>query len=139
LARQRWRLASADLILVLNLDPTTQVEPAEPPHLRIALFDPKAAIEDLLALAQASRPELAAQQALIQAAQTQVKQEKCRPWLPNLLVRGASTPVTGTLGAGVFGGGVNSTIGSYGGRFDYDVQLLWQLDNLGFGNCARVE
>jgi outer membrane protein TolC len=138
-ARQRWRLASADLIRVLNLDPTTEVEPAEPPHLRIALFDPRAAIDDLLALALASRPELAAQQALVEAAQTQVKQEKCRPWLPNLLVRGASTTVTGTLGAGIFGGGVNSTIGNYGGRLDCDVQLLWQLDNLGFGNCARVE
>ena len=47
--------------------------------------------------------------------------------------------MTGTLGAGLFGGGVNGTIGGYGGRFDYDVQLLWQLDNLGFGNRARVQ
>jgi hypothetical protein len=47
--------------------------------------------------------------------------------------------VTGTLGAGAFGGGVNSSINNFGLREDIDLQLLWQLDNLGFGNRARVQ
>lgn len=137
-ARQRWRLASADLINVLTLDPRAQIEPLEPPHLRIVMFDPNASLDALLAIAWANRPELASQQALVAAAETQTQQEKCRPLIPNLVVRGTATNPAGTLGVGVFGGGNNSTVGNWGGRFDYDVQLLWQLDNLGAGNVARV-
>jgi hypothetical protein len=55
-----------------------------------------------------------------------------------VLIRGWSTPVTGTLGIGVFGGGQNGQLGSYAIREDVDVQLLWQFDNLGFGNRARL-
>lgn len=137
LARQRWRLASADLLRVLNLDPTTQVEPVEPPHLRIVMFDPKVPLESFLAIAQANRPELAAQQALLAAAQTQVRQERFRPLVPSLILRGGSIS-PGGLGVGVFGGGTNSTMANFGGRFDYDVVLQWQLDNLGLGNRARI-
>jgi outer membrane protein TolC len=36
-----------------------------------------------------------------------------------------------------FAGGRNGSLGSYSIREDVDVQLLWQLDNLGFGNRAR--
>jgi outer membrane protein TolC len=46
--------------------------------------------------------------------------------------------VTGTLVAGVFGGGPNSTIGNGGLRSDLDLQVLWQFDNLGFGNRAKL-
>src|SRR5262249_45045234 len=111
---------------------------AGPADGRVVLSDANAVWEDLLAVAQQTRPELAAQQALVDAASTQVRQEQCRPLLPNLVVRGASTNPAGTLGVGVFGGGVNRNLSNFGGRFDYDVQLLWQLDSLGLGNCARV-
>src|SRR5205823_14788731 len=33
LARERWRTASAELLRVVRLDPTAQVEPQEPPQL----------------------------------------------------------------------------------------------------------
>ena len=52
--------------------------------------------------------------------------------------RGYSTPASGTLAAGLFAGGTNGTLGGMQPRGDLDVQLLWQLDNLGFGNVARV-
>jgi outer membrane protein TolC len=138
LARQRWRLASADLVRVLNLGPSTQLEPIEPPHLRIALIDPGMELELLLALAQAYWQELAGQAALLAAAAAQVKQEQLRPLLPNLVLRGASTNPAGTPGVGVFGGGINGNMSNFGGRWGPDVQLLWQLDNLGLGNRARV-
>ena len=67
-----------------------------------------------------------------------LKQEKFRPLIPSVLLRGWSTPVTGTLGFGYFGGGTNGSIGNGGIREDFDLQLLWQLDNLGFGNRARI-
>jgi outer membrane protein TolC len=138
LARERWKIASADLVRVLRLDPSVEVEPLEPPQLRVELIDLKKSVGDLVAIAWTFRPELAAQQAQVQATRTLLKQERLRPLIPSILLRGASTPVTGTLAAGVFGGGPNGTIGNGGLRSDVDLQVLWQLDNLGFGNSAKV-
>ena len=36
-ARERWRVASADLARILRLEPTALVEPLEAPHLRVTL------------------------------------------------------------------------------------------------------
>jgi outer membrane protein TolC len=137
-ARERWQVASAELLRVLRLDPAAQVEPAEPPQLRVELIDLNRPADDLIALGLTNRPELAAQQAQVQATLQLLRQEKLRPLIPNVLLRGFSTPVTGTLAAGVFAGGPNSTIANPGARLDLDLQLLWQLDNLGFGNHGRV-
>src|SRR5262249_3863996 len=62
-----------------------------------------------------------------------------RPLIPSILLRGSSTPVTGTLAAGVFGGGRNEELDKFSMRSDWDVQVLWKLDNLGFDNCARID
>jgi hypothetical protein len=59
--------------------------------------------------------------------------------VPSILLRGASTNPAGTLGAGVFGGGLNDSLNNFGARADLDLQVLWQLDNLGLGNRARVD
>jgi len=95
-------------------------------------------VDDLIPVALTSRPELAAQQALVRAALERLRQEKMRPLLPSVLLRGASTPVTGTLAGGTFGGGLNDSINHFGARGDFDLQLLWEFQNLGFGNRARV-
>jgi outer membrane protein TolC len=137
-ARERWQVASADLSRLLRLDPTALVEPLEPPHLRLSLLEPCRPVGELIALALAGRPELAARQALTQAAQQQLRQERLRPLLPSVWLRGTSTPAVGTLAGGVFGGGVNGRIGDFSARSDFDVQLLWEWQNLGFGNRARV-
>jgi outer membrane protein TolC len=138
LARERWRVAGAELLRVLRLDPSTLVEPLETPQLRIDLIDLHRSVDDLIALALTNRPELAAQQAQVQATLALLKQERLRPLVPSILLRGFSTPVTGTLAGGVFAGGPNDTIGNAGLRSDIDLQVLWQLDNLGFGNRGRI-
>ena len=138
LARERWRVASAELLRVLRLDPTTQVDPVEPPHLGVTLVPLETPLDNLIPVALTLRPELASQQALVQASLQLLRQERLRPLIPSLLVRGVSTPASGTLAAGYFAAGTNSLSNS-GGRMDVDVQLLWQLDNLGFGNYARVQ
>jgi outer membrane protein TolC len=137
-ARERWQVASADLLRVLRLDPGAQVEPVELPQLRIGLIDLNRPVDELIAVGLTNRPELAAQQAQVQATLQLLRQEKLRPLIPSVLLRGYSTPVTGTLAAGVFAGGANSGIANPGARFDLDFQLLWQLDNLGLGNRGRV-
>jgi len=74
----------------------------------------------------------------VQATLELLKQEKYRPLIPSILLRGDSTPVTGTLAGGIFAGGTNGDISNPGGRLDIDLQILWQFDNLGFGNAART-
>jgi outer membrane protein TolC len=76
---------------------------------------------------------------VVQATLQRLRQEKLRPLIPSVLLRGASTNPAGTLGAGVFGGGLNDFVGNFSARSDFDVQLLWELQNLGFGNHARVK
>lgn len=137
-ARERWRFASADLVRVLRLDPSAVVDPLEPPHLRLTLVPPGSSVDELIQIGLTNRPELATQQALVQATLERLREEKLRPLIPSVLLRGFSTPVTGTLAGGLFGGGLNDDLSKFGGRFDLDLQVLWKVDNLGFGNQAAV-
>jgi outer membrane protein TolC len=138
-AGERWRTASADLVRVLRLDPATVVQPLEPPHLQVTLVPLDRPVDEMIPIALTNRPELATQQALVQATLQRLRAEKLRPLIPSVLIRGASTNPAGTLGAGVFGGGRDERVGDFGARMDIDVQLLWEFQNLGFGNRARVE
>jgi outer membrane protein TolC len=138
-ARERWRVASADLVRVLRLDPTALVEPLEAPHLHVTLVAPDQPVDDLIAMALRNRPELAAQQALVEATLVRLRQERLRPLIPSVLLRGASTNPAGTLAGGYFGGGVNDKLTNFGARSDFDIQVLWELQNLGFGNKALVD
>ncbi len=138
-ARERWRTASAELARVLRLDRAALVVPLEPPHLRVTVVPLDRSVDDLIALALTNRPELASQQALVQATLARLRQERLRPLIPSVLLRGSSTPVVGTLAGGYFGGGLNSSLNNFGARMDLDAQLLWEFQNLGFGNHARVK
>lgn len=137
-ARERWRTASAELVRLLRLDAAAVVEPAEPAFLPVTVIDPTVTIDDLIPLALNTRPELAGNQALVQATLTRLKQEKIRPLVPSLAVRSVSTNPSGSLGYGAFGGGRSGELKNFDGRFDIDVQLLWEFSALGFGNKARV-
>jgi outer membrane protein TolC len=138
-AAERWRVASADLARVLRLDAGSVIEPVDPPHLRVDLLPLDGSVDDLIAVGLLNRPELASQRALVEATLQRLRQEQLRPLIPSVLLRGAATNPAGTLSSGVFGGGRNDTLTNFGMRNDLDLQLIWQLDNLGFGNRARVE
>jgi outer membrane protein TolC len=138
LARERWRVAGADLNRILRLDPATLVEPMEPAHLRITLVDPGWGVDDLIAFGLTNRPELADRQAAVQATLTRLRQERLRPLVPSVVLRGNATNPGGSLSTGVFGGGMNDSLNHFSTRNDLDVQLIWELQNLGFGNLARV-
>lgn len=137
-SENNWRVASAELLRVLYLDPTLVVEPVEPPHLRIPLLPLDKPVDDLIPVALTNRPELASHQALVRATLQQLRMEKMRPLMPSLLLRGWSTPVVGTLGVDLFGGGQNSNLSNFGLRQDWDIQAIWTLQNFGFGNRALI-
>lgn len=138
-ARQRWQTASAELARILRLEPTALVEPLEPPHLQVTLVPLDQPVDALIPIALTRRPELASQQALVQASLQRLKAERLRPLIPSLLLRGASTNPAGTLAGGAFGGGIDGRIGDFAARGDFDVQVLWELQNLGLGNWAKVK
>src|SRR5208337_3984843 len=73
-SRQEWRVQSANLTQVLRLDPRAVVEPLEHDHVQITLIDPGRSLDDLMPIALCNRPELAANQALIQAALAYIRQ-----------------------------------------------------------------
>jgi outer membrane protein TolC len=137
-AREHWRTAGAELARILRLDPSALVEPMEPPYLPVTVIHPGMTIDELIPIGLTSRPEHAQHQAVVQATLTRLKQEKLRPLIPSLAVRSTSTVPSGSMGYGIFGGGVNGTYSEFDPRLDIDVQLMWQFQSLGLGNVALV-
>jgi outer membrane protein TolC len=136
-AYERWQVASADLTRILRLEPGTLVEPTEEPALVVELIDTTTTADDLMPIALTYRPELESDQALIQATLARIRQEKVRPFVPKVALQGVGSQVPGLAG-GYFGGGFNDTVGNFGGRYSFDLQAIWEVQNLGFGNRASV-
>lgn len=137
-AREDWRVASADLTQVLRLDPRAVIVPIEHDHLQITLIDPARPLDDLIPIGLTNRPELAGQQALVQAAIVRIRQEKLRPLTPTLLLNGFQTPQE-LLQVGVTAYGSGGVLNQWSPRDDFSPQVLWQIDALGFGNLARIK
>ena len=138
-ARERWNVVSAELVRVLRLDPTAVLAPLEPPHIQITLVSPEQNLETLLPVALMGRPELTAYRALSEAALKRWREEQFRPLMPLVFARGNSSQTPDPLAVGVFGGGADGAMGNFRTRFDYEVQVLWELKNLGFGNAALMK
>ncbi len=129
-AQEEVVVAAAELSRLLNTDPSVRLRGPGDPLPTIRLIDPAMPLGQLVELALANRPEIRARQAEIARAETLLREEKVRPFLP-LLSAGFS--------AGDFGGGSNLTspgFGHFGGRIDVDVSAVWTLENFGLGNLA---
>jgi outer membrane protein TolC len=137
-AYERWQTASAELTRLLRLTPAAVVDPAEPPQMRIDIVDIGAPVDDLIPIALTNRPELVSSQALVQATLARLRQEKMRPLVPSVLLRGNATSPAGNMSTGLFGGGVNDQLSNFGGRNSMDLEVVWELQNLGLGNRALV-
>ncbi len=138
--REQWGLASADLTRILRLDPAGMVVPLEPPDLRVTLISPDEPLDNLIPIGLTNRPELASQQALVQAALARIRQERLRPLVPSLILQGSPGPagVGSTLEAGVFASGAHGAGDPTLAREDISVGVVWELQNLGLGNRALV-
>jgi len=127
LAVGELEVASAELIRRTRLDPRLVVAPVEPPETVLRLVPESCPIDELITTGLRSRPELAEAQALVQATLTRLKQAKLRPFIPSLALR---------YSGGGFGGGTNGFFGDFNSRSDADVNLYWEVQNLGFADRA---
>jgi outer membrane protein TolC len=134
--RQDWRTTSSALNRVLRLDPAAVVVPLEPPHLQVTLISPKETVDALIPIGLMNRPELATQQAVVQATLLRLRQERMRPLIPSLVLQSNATP-DATLAGGVYGTGTHD-LNHWTGRSDWDAEMVWQFKNLGFGNRGLV-
>ena len=136
-ALRDWRVASAQLAEVLLLEPATLLEPIEPPFLQVTLVPAERSPEELMPIALNNRPEIASRRELVAVAVQLLRQEKSRPFLPNLI---AVSPATGTglLAAGSYNSGANGSLNTNGNRLDIEVAAVWQLQNGGLGNVGRI-
>lgn len=131
-AEEEVAVTSARLAELLNLDPSSRLEPLSGPLEPITLIEPDAPAEALIVTAMARRPDLAARNALAMQAQYLVAKEKARPLLPTIWLG---------FSGGTFGGGSNITppaLGRYDGRTDFDIRAYWTLMNFGVGNSAMI-
>jgi outer membrane protein TolC len=134
---ERWRLASTELNRVLRLDPNLLIDPIEPPQMRVSLIPLEQPLDTLIPLGLRYRPELASQQAFVEATLQRLRQERMRPLIPSIVLKGPATNPPAGLTTGVFGGGHDS-LSKYGMRTDVEVQVFWEFQNLLFGNAAKI-
>ena len=92
----------------------------------------------LIPLALQARPELTYTAAQVGAAEERLRQEKLRPFLPILVVRGASTPTPYPMAAGFFGGGQGGDLNNFAHLRRLALEAVWEVKNLGLGNRALI-
>jgi len=125
----RVGVASARLSRLLLLQPTVKLVPTEAVIAPTTLIDPTQTLEELIAIAVASRPDLAAYREAIAVALARVRFQERGPLLPKLTVANQ---------IGGFGGGLNGDLRDFNARNALNLQLYWELKNLGLGNRAEA-
>src|SRR5262249_3413463 len=147
-ALQELRQATAELARLLRQDPTVLLWPLE--DFRVPVDLPGEAwfsrdVEELVTVALENRPEVVEDRALVRSTLARWRAAKWRPALPNVVVN---------LNYGDFGGGPkvigrdrfnavilgsSGSISNYAPRTDFDVSLVWRLQNFGVGNLAEMK
>ncbi len=134
--------ASATLAQLLDLDPSVRLHVMDAWAVPSSLVPEPIPLTELLAIAVAQRPELAAQSAAVREAFLALRGAKLLPFSPNVIY-GYSD---GTFGGGSnlisqphgFNGVEGPRFGNFAGREDVDAVMFWTLQNLGIGNVALI-
>lgn len=127
--RGRTAAASARLAGLLMLDTAVELIPHELAVVPVVMVPGELSLDRLVETGLRARPEMAAAGAELQAAQALTRQARITPFLPRVEAQ--------FLGGGL-SGGRNDDFGPMRGQYNAGAALVWQLDNLGFGNAAEV-
>jgi outer membrane protein TolC len=122
-------VASAEVIRRVRIDPRVVVAPLEPPETVFRFVPEGRTVDELVVAGLRGRPELAEAQAFVDATLVRLRQAKLRPLIPSVAFR---------YSGGGFGGGPNGFFGDFASRSDADVNLYWELQNLGLADRAIV-
>src|SRR5438876_7781240 len=115
-AEENVRLASANLVQILHLDPIVELTPRDGSVVPLSIVSAKESLGDLVSQALAARPETQQSAALLSAAQHAKNGSIYGPLIPS---------VGGQAFFGGLGGGMNSETGHFGESEDYVA--LWSL------------
>lgn len=126
-ARERQLIASTRLARTLSIPMTSALLPQDPIAVPLEMVSPSSDEPTLIAAGLANRPELKESQALVAAACEAYKREKYAPFVPSVLLGFSTTS---------FGGGLGGNAENFGGRYDIDAMMVWEMRNLGFGEAA---
>jgi outer membrane protein TolC len=129
-AALQTQVASARLVELLSLRSNRILVPEEPTLVPIDLVSHDALAAELVADGLSRRPELAESRHLVAEAVGRLDRERYAPLLPSLLLN---------ISQGRYGGGPDSTLADFRGRFDFDATAYWQLRNFGLGEVAARE
>ncbi len=130
-ATERQMVASTRLARVLSIPMSSSILPQDTVAVPLDLMPQTSDEPALIATALATRPELKESQALVAAACEAHKREKFAPFVPSVLLGFSTTS---------FGGGTGGNADNFGGRYDIDAMMVWEMRNLGFGeDAARRE
>jgi outer membrane protein TolC len=122
-------VVSARLAHLLLLRPTVVLKPADMQIVPITLVSGNSSPDELVETALSNRPEVQEGRAISAAAMARLRQAKLAPLLPH---------VDFTYFGGTFGGGVDAQMDDFGARSDGEVDIYWQLHNLGAGDVAQA-
>jgi outer membrane protein TolC len=126
-AAAQCRVASARLVELLHLDPSRVLMPQESTIVAIELVPVESGAAELVAEGLLKRPELAESRHLVEEAVRRLDRERCAPLLPRLLL---------DVSQSGYGGGPDTTMTDFRGRFDFDASVYWELRNFGAGDAA---
>ncbi len=129
-ARAKTQASAAALTRLLHLDPDVRLDPMETGVPMLEIVSDQADVQQLIDRALADRPETDQAEALVAAADHDLRAEHYRLFIPSVSV-GYST--------GRFGGGIGTSVEDTARRDDLTVLLYWQFEHFGFGNRARID
>lgn len=124
---ERQLVASTRLARAVSMPMSTRLLPQDSVAVPLELMVQSGDEATLIATGLSTRPELKESQALVAAACEAYKREKVAPFVPSVLL-GFSTSS--------FGGGLGNDATNFGGRYDVDALMVWEMRNLGFGEGA---
>lgn len=127
--RARAAGIAARLAQLLLLAPGAELVPLDSTVLPLTVVPLDSRLDGLIALAQGQRPDAVEMSLLAGAADARVRQARYGPLLPRLEVG---------YSGGYFGGGQNSYMADFTSRGDGYGAVVWELNNLGFGNRAQI-
>lgn len=121
------RVASAQLVRLLGVDPQSRITSAEPGIVPLVLTANDTPAVELVQRGLCQRPELAESRHLVRAACQRLQRERFAPLIPSVVLG---------LSYGGFGGGLGGNITHTSDRLDADAVAYWELRQLGLGERA---